>query len=167
MITGIDNSMSRTNVIPKLQYVTLTLSLLLICAIVAANQYYNQNKITEDLHTACKDFAISSEGMFKALCIKSTSLAPVRRTIELDEHIGNDPQKNELKWGGTNFSDKCDSLSVTVHSEGVKLKGYCDRSDAALGIRAGSGSSWKEWKELELNDGIKSDSTERGILKRR
>ena len=154
---------------------TIRLALLSCAAIVLmsavptahANQYYIQDKITEDLHTACKDFTISSEGELKALCIKNTSVAPVRRTIDLDDHIGNDLYSDDLKWDGTDFSDKCDSLSVSVHASGVTLKGSCDRGNQAIALRAGTNSTWKVWKELELNDGIKSDSTERGKLKER
>lgn len=133
-----------------------------------ANPHYQQDTIKDDLHTACRDFAISADGVFSALCIKRTSLAPVERTIDLDGHIGNRLQANTLRWGGTNVSEKCNSLTVTVHSTGVDFSSQCWRDSQAVGrARAGQdGSHWRARKVLNLNEGIKLDSKDEGRLKR-
>ena len=157
--------MNRTIRRALLPCAALALSLVVLSA--NANEYYVQDKITEDLHTACKEFSIASDGVFKALCIKNTSVAPVERSIDLDDHIGNDLYSDNLKWGWDNFSAKCNSLTVSVHASGVTLKGHCLKGNKNLARIAGGSSTWKVWKELELNDGIKSDSTERGKLKKR
>lgn len=66
--------MNRTIRLALIQCAAFALSSVVLSA--NANEYYNQDKITEDLHTACKDFSIASDGVFKALCIKSTPLTP-------------------------------------------------------------------------------------------
>ena len=157
--------MNRTIRLALLHCAAFALSSVVLSA--NANEYYVQDRITEDLHTACQDFSITSDGVFKALCIMYTSVGPVQREIDLDDHIGNDLYSDDLAWDRTNFSDKCNSLTVSVHASGVTLKGHCDRGNRAIVLRAGASSIWKVWKELNLNDGIKSDSSERGKLKKR
>ena len=51
--------------------------------------YYNPDKITEDLHTACTSFAIAAHGVLSALCIMHEDVGPTCRTIDLDDHTGN------------------------------------------------------------------------------
>ena len=155
--------MKRTTRSARLRCAAFALSFIAVSA--SADNYCNVNQITDDLHKSCTEFSISSDGVFKATCIINRLRSGRTRTIDLDGHIGNDLYSDNFNWSGSDFSSKCNTLTVTAETNGVTLKGHCDRNERALAMRGQS--PWKVWKEVNLNDGIKTDCSDQGNLKKR
>ena len=155
----------------------LTCMAILFCqgALAASNDYY-KNVMSEDIHKNCENFSInSSTGVLTADCNavkKNDTRGNVwwetrQKTIDLDDYLGNNQKKkDELSWNDTDFSDDCRNLSLSIHASGVDLTGECvyyDKREASVG---GSGGPYYPDKTVNLNSGIKCD-TSNGDLKGR
>ena len=142
--------------------------------LAGTNPHYRNSPLQADIHRNCDNFSIASDGTLTADCNAvaapntrggTVSYETRRKTIDLDDHLGNRRARKELYFGGSDFSGDCNDLAVAVHANGVKLSGSCRYIDEATGLRGGA-TPTSTPKSIELNAGIQCDTANGNLIGR-
>ena len=114
-----------------------------LCAVAAlstalpAQAAYDSKSSEQDITKSCKDFSVGTDdGVLSATCNVWGSRGTVHdtrsHTIDLDDEIGFDG--SALVSDSSNFSDNCDSDSVTLASSKLTLYATCSEKSVSIRV---------------------------------